>query len=144
MSAAAPAVGKNLVGGQWTEAATQHTVIDPLNGDGFIKVPDTKLSEIGPFVERMATCPRSGLHNPLKNPERYNMLGEVMVKAAAELGKPEVTEFYAKLIQRLVPKSWPQCMGEPTVTRKWMVRAALSLARASLAIASLAPIYSTV
>ena len=48
------------------------------------------------------------------------MLGEVMAKGAAELGKPEVTEYFAKLIQRLVPKSWPQCMGEPVVTRKWM------------------------
>jgi len=48
------------------------------------------------------------------------MIGEVMVKAAAELGKPEVTEYFAKLIQRLVPKSWPQAMGEPVVTRKWM------------------------
>ena len=78
------------------------------------------MSEIGPFVERMRNCPRSGLHNPLKNVERYTMLGEVMAKGAAELGKPEVTEYFAKLIQRLVPKSWPQCMGEPVVTRKWM------------------------
>ena len=120
MSAATPAVGKNLVGGVWTDAAKQYMVIDPLNGEEFIRVPDTSMDEIGPFVERMAGCPRSGLHNPLKNPERYTMIGEVMVKAAAELGKPEVTEYFASLIQRLVPKSMPQCRGEPVVTRKWM------------------------
>ena len=120
MSAATPAVGKNLVGGVWSSAAMQDTVIDPLNGEGFVKVPDTSMAEIGPYVERMAGCPRSGLHNPLKNPERYTMLGEVMVKGAAELGKPEVIEFFTKLIQRLVPKSTPQCRGEPVVTRKWM------------------------
>jgi 1-pyrroline-5-carboxylate dehydrogenase len=43
-----------------------------------------------------------------------------MAKGAAELGKPEVQEFFAKLIQRLVPKSWAQSSGEPNVTRKWM------------------------
>jgi len=120
MGPATPAVGKNLVGGKWMETAKQEKVIDPLNGEVICLVPDTQLSEIDPFIERMRNCPRSGLHNPLKNTERYNQIGEVMVKAAHELGKPEVIEFYAKLIQRLIPKSWPQCMGEPVVTRKWM------------------------
>jgi len=120
MGPATPAVGKNLVGGRWTETAAQEVVIDPLNGETICLVPDTQMDEIDPFVERMRNCPRSGLHNPLKNTERYNKIGEVMVKAAHELGKPEVTEFYARLIQRLVPKSFPQCMGEPVVTRKWM------------------------
>lgn len=120
MGPATPAVGKNLVGGKWMETAKQEKVIDPLNGEVICLVPDTQRSEIDPFVERMRNCPRSGLHNPLKNTERYNQIGEVMVKAAHELRKPEVIEFYAKLIQRLIPKSWPQCMGEPVVTRKWM------------------------
>jgi len=120
MGPAAPSIGKNLVGGKWTETAAQEAVIDPLNGETICLVPDTQLAEIGPFVERMRNCPRSGLHNPLKNTERYTKIGEVMVKAAHELGKPEVTEYYARLIQRLVPKSLPQCMGEPVVTRKWM------------------------
>ena len=117
MSAATPAVGKNLCGGVWSTAAKQHAIIDPLNGEAFCLVPDTQPSEVGPFVERMASCPRTGLHNPLKNVERYNMLGDVMAKGAQELGKPEVQEYFAKLIQRLVPKSWPQCIGEPNVTR---------------------------
>ena len=82
MSAAAQAIGKNLVGGKWMETATQHKVMDPLNGEDFMLVPNTQSSEIGPFVERMLNCPRHGLHNPIKNPERYNMLGEVMVKGA--------------------------------------------------------------
>lgn len=120
MSAAAPAVGKNLCGGIWMEAKAQHTVIDPLNGDPYMIVPNTSMEEIGPFVDRMKNCPRSGLHNPIKNVERYNMLGQVMVQGARELSKPDVAEFFAKLIQRLVPKSFAQCLGEPTVTRKWM------------------------
>lgn len=120
MSTASPAVGRNLVGGKWCDAAAQHSVVDPLNGEAFVKVPDTTVGEIGPFVERMASCPRSGVHNPIKNVGRYLMLGEVMVKGAHELGKPEVAEFFAHLIHRLVPKSKAQCAGEPAVTRKWM------------------------
>ena len=120
MSAASPAVGRNLVGGKWCDAASQHSVVDPLNGEAFVKVPNTTVGEIGPFVERMASCPRSGVHNPIKNVGRYLMLGEVMVKGAHELGKPEVAEYFAHLIHRLVPKSKAQCAGEPAVTRKWM------------------------
>jgi len=120
MSAATPAVGKNLCGGVWSETKATQNIIDPLNGETIVVVPSTATDEIGPFVERMANCPRTGLHNPLRNVERYNMLGEVMARGAQELGKPEVNEYFAKLIQRLVPKSWAQSVGEPTITRKWM------------------------
>lgn len=116
MSADKPAVGKNLCGGVWTDAAATHAIVDPLNGEEFCLVPNTTVDEIGPFVERMKNCPRSGLHNPLKNVERYNMLGEVMTLGSRELAKPEVAEFFGKLIQRLVPKSWAQAIGEPTVS----------------------------
>merc|ERR1740123_2429877 len=68
----------------------------------------------------MRTCPRSGLHNPLKNPERYNELGAACAKASEEMRKPEVQYFYARLIQRLTPKSWTQASGEPTITRKFL------------------------
>ncbi len=34
------------------------------------QVPNTGMEEIEPFVQRMASVPRSGLHNPFKNPER--------------------------------------------------------------------------
>lgn len=123
MSAATPAVGANLCDGRWLEpsetAATQD-IIDPLNGEVFLRVPSTSSAEIGPYVERMANAPRTGLHNPLKNPERYNMLGQVCADAAREMAKPEVAEFYGKLIQRLTPKSWTQASGEPTVVKKWL------------------------
>ena len=35
-----------------------------------VQVPNTGMEEIEPFVQRMASVPRSGLHNPFKNPER--------------------------------------------------------------------------
>lgn len=120
MGPSSPGIGLNLVGGQWTSTAKTMDVVDPLNGERMVTVPDTQENEIGLFVERMAQCPRSGLHNPLKNPERYNMLGEVCAKAAEEMRKPDVQHFYARLIQRLTPKSWAQANGEPTITRKFL------------------------
>ena len=123
MSAAEPAIGQNLVGGRWmdaSETAAAENIVDPLNGDAFMQVPLTSVSEIGPYVERMRNAPRTGLHNPIKNPERYNMLGEVCARAAAELKKPEVLNFFGRLIQRVTPKSWPQATGEPVVVRKFL------------------------
>ena len=130
MSAATPAIGKNLCGGEWTEARPQHAAVDPMNGEAFVLVPDTQADEIGPFVQRLRECPRSGLHNPLKNVERYNMLGDVMAKGSRELAKPEVNAYFAELIRRVVPKSKTQCVGEPTITRKWMENYCCDQARA--------------
>merc|ERR1712000_232990 len=39
---------------------------------------------------------------------------------AAELSKPEVLEFFAKSIQRVCPKSYPQALAEVTVTRDFL------------------------
>ena len=123
MSGTQPAIGANLCGGRWwspAETAATHDIVDPLNGEPFIRVPDTSASEIDPYVDRMRSAPRTGLHNPIKNPERYNMLGEVCAKAAQEMSKPEVAHFFGRLIQRMTPKSWPQASGEPAVVRKFL------------------------
>jgi len=42
----------------------------------------------------LASVPRSGLHNPVKNKERYLMLGDVNRKAVEVLHDPEVMEFF--------------------------------------------------
>jgi len=120
MSASNPGVGQNLCGGKWVDAAETMDIVDPLNGGCMLKVPNTSMDEIAPFCDNMANVPRTGLHNPIKNPERYNMLGRVMADGARELAKPEVQSFFADLIQRVVPKSSPQCAGEPNVVKKWM------------------------
>jgi 1-pyrroline-5-carboxylate dehydrogenase len=123
MSGRHPAIGANLCNGRWwapEETSSFQNIVDPLNGEVFLTVPDTNSEEVHPYIERMANAPRTGLHNPLKNPERYNMLGEVCANAAREMAKPEVQYFFSKLIQRLTPKSWPQASGEPTVVRKFL------------------------
>ncbi|CAN4100435.1 unnamed protein product [Withania somnifera] len=51
---------------------------------------------------------------------RYLMLGDVSTKAAHALGLPEVSDFFAKLIQRVSPKSYQQARGEVFVTQKFL------------------------
>jgi len=120
MSGGNPGKAMNFVSGEWKSAAQSKMIIDPLNGESFLTVPDTKVSELTPFVQNLKDVPKAGLHNPLLKPERYIMLGEVCERAAAELAKPETEEFFTKLIQRCVGKHWEQCRGEVVVVRKWL------------------------
>ena len=49
--------------------------------------------------------PKSGLHNPFKNKERYVMLGQVCRKTAEVLHEPETFDFFVDCITRCAPKS---------------------------------------
>jgi 1-pyrroline-5-carboxylate dehydrogenase len=60
----------SAVAGRWTGAAQSKTIPDPMNGEAFVSYPDTQVSEIDHFVTSLNACPKSGLHNPFKNPER--------------------------------------------------------------------------
>ena len=110
----------SVVGQKWVTSSKKHNIPDPLTGRDFILVPDTQANELNLFTESLSLCPKSGLHNPLKNPERYNMLGEVSARTAAVLRQPETMEFFTKLIQRVAPKSRPQAWGEVAVTQKFI------------------------
>jgi 1-pyrroline-5-carboxylate dehydrogenase len=119
MSAASPAVCTNLVGGEWKDASSYLTLPDPMNGDPFIKCPDTGVdgAELDPFVASLSSVPKSGLHNPLKNPERYVELGEITARVVREMRDDGVMDHFARLIQRVCPKSYAQARGEVNVTR---------------------------
>jgi 1-pyrroline-5-carboxylate dehydrogenase len=65
----------------------------------------------------MLAVPKSGLHNPFKNKERYLMLSEVNRKVVDTLHDPEVMNFFIEMIQRTVPKSELQTRAELNVTR---------------------------
>jgi hypothetical protein len=43
-------------------------------------VPDTTVEELTPFLDSLRGVPKSGVHNPLKNVERYLMFGEISRK----------------------------------------------------------------
>eukprot|EP01023_Acetabularia_acetabulum_P057675 TRINITY_DN6728_c1_g1_i1.p2 TRINITY_DN6728_c1_g1~~TRINITY_DN6728_c1_g1_i1.p2 ORF type:complete len:263 (+),score=32.68 TRINITY_DN6728_c1_g1_i1:144-932(+) len=115
-----PAQLKNLVNGEWTLPAQTFSIPDPLNGEPFIKVPDTQTSEISSFVHSLKSVPKSGMHNPLKSPERYNMYGDITSKCSEQLRKKEVQDHFAKLIQRVSPKSYAQALGEVTITLRFL------------------------
>ncbi|KAJ7544169.1 hypothetical protein O6H91_09G067200 [Diphasiastrum complanatum] len=110
----------NFVEGNWVKTLKADELPDPLNGEHFIKVPNTSVVEIDPFVRSLLSCSKSGLHNPFKNPERYLLYGDISAKAAHALKQPQVEEFFAKLIQRVSPKSYAQAVGEVSVTQKFL------------------------
>jgi 1-pyrroline-5-carboxylate dehydrogenase len=117
----APAPHPNFaVAGAWTKSAQAEVVVDPMNGEPFLQVPDTGLAELAPFVDSLAACPKTGLHNPLRDVDRYRMLGDVSFKAAAALRDPAVFDFFAKLVQRTSPKSDAQAAAEVRITRQFL------------------------
>jgi len=79
-----------------------------------------QVNEVAPFVESLAAVTKSGLHNPLKAPERYLLYGDVSHKAAALMREKSVEDYFTKLIQRVAPKSDAQARGEFVVTRKFL------------------------
>ena len=90
--------GYNLVQGDWVPSSQYIDLVDPLNGGTMLKIPDTQMDEITPFVESLQQCPKTGLHNPFKNKERYLMLSEVNRKVVDCMHDPEVFEFFVKAI----------------------------------------------
>jgi 1-pyrroline-5-carboxylate dehydrogenase len=66
MTEASPGHVQNLVAGSWLDADhVRNDIIDPMDGQRFLHVPDTRVHT--PFIEGLRSCPKSGLHNPLKN-----------------------------------------------------------------------------
>ena len=60
-------------------------VFKVLNGELNYKVADTSKNELLPFINSMNSVSKSGLHNPFKNPERYQLLADVCFKSAHSL-----------------------------------------------------------
>jgi 1-pyrroline-5-carboxylate dehydrogenase len=88
----------NLVGGVWTSTIEYEDLIDPMNGNIIGKVPLTQKEETKPFIDSLLSVPKYGLHNPLYNPERYLLYGDVCHKAANLLRQKEVETFFTRLI----------------------------------------------
>ena len=119
----------NLIGGTWRTIEDDEDddcafVVDPMNAKErktFVVAPSTRSARALDAVTRSAAaCPKSGLHNPFKAPERYVMYGDVTMRLAEEMRKPEVVEYFARLIMRVAPKSHAQATAEVVVTRKFL------------------------
>ena len=116
---------KNLVDGVWQGVNSGETISipDPMranNENPIFRVVDTKSHDLGPFIDSMKRVPKSGVHNPLKNVERYLMFGEISRLAGEELTKPNVEDFFTKSIMKCVPKSYAQALGEVKVTAAFL------------------------
>ena len=108
---------RNFVNGEFHSTKKYEEFPCPLTGKKMLEVPLTDISEMKPFKDFINSCPRSGLHNPLKNVDRYVMYGQICRKIAESLNDPEVMEHFVKLIQKVFPKSHAQSFGEMKVTR---------------------------
>ena len=110
----------NLVNGEWTKAAKTEIIIDPLNGEPFLRVPLTSNGEITPFVNSLKRVSKTGLHNPFRDVARYNMLGRVSSALAAALREPVTNDYFVKLVQRTSPKSYIQAKAEVDISAKFL------------------------
>ena len=115
-----PYTVKNCMGGEWIPTKEVRLIPNPMNGTDLCVVPKTQGVAFAPFEQQLRSCPKSGLHNPLKNVERYITYGEVCMKLAHALAQTEIAEYFALLICMVVGKSMTQCRGEVTVTRKFL------------------------
>ena len=114
-----PGKVQNLLNGEWTDPARfRGDIPDPLTGECFLKVSDT--TDFSDFIRNLDACPKSGMHNPFKNVERYLMLGELCAKASTLLRDKQIEDYFCQLIQRVIPKSKKQCLGEVIVTRAFL------------------------
>jgi 1-pyrroline-5-carboxylate dehydrogenase len=121
-SAPTPHSVENLVNGKWNPSTKSLIIPNPMDKDAppVCTVPDTQLDELAPFIESMKRVPKSGVHNPLKNVERYLQFGEISRKAGEALSDPTIAEFFIQTIQKTVPKSHAQAAGEVHVTAKFL------------------------
>lgn len=110
----------NLLAGSWTTTKDTEEVLDPLNGDAIMRVPLTSVGELPAFVNSMRTCSKSGLHNPLKNVDRYVKLGEVSDRIANAMKQPAIADFFAKLTMRVSPKSYAQALNEVKIVWQFL------------------------
>eukprot|EP00286_Rhodomonas_abbreviata_P013023 CAMPEP_0181336676 /NCGR_PEP_ID=MMETSP1101-20121128/27558_1 /TAXON_ID=46948 /ORGANISM="Rhodomonas abbreviata, Strain Caron Lab Isolate" /LENGTH=605 /DNA_ID=CAMNT_0023447011 /DNA_START=105 /DNA_END=1922 /DNA_ORIENTATION=+ len=117
-----PGKVKNIVAGKWVEGTggAISEVLDPLTGQVFIECAEVLEEGLDPYVASLQSCPKYGLHNPFLNVKRYLDYGQISAKAAQMMADPAVEHFFARLIQRVSPKSYAQAKGEVVVTRKFL------------------------
>ncbi len=113
-----PGTLQNLAAGRWRDVDHYHDIPDPMNGEAFLRVPETRDHAV--FIDGLRSCTKSGVHNPFKNPQRYVDYGRICARAAQILGEPAVNDYFCQLLMRVMPKSWAQCQGEVTVTRVFL------------------------
>jgi len=75
-------IGHNFINGEWQLTKRQFELVDPIYGDIFMKLPDTQIEELDEIKVSMSKVPKSGLHNPFRNVNRYKLYGEIMAEVS--------------------------------------------------------------
>ena len=83
-----PHAVQNCVNGQWVETEKHMNIPHPLDKHKFdiFSIPDTQVKELEPFINSLKAVPKSGVHNPLKNNDRYIKFGEISRKVSFSRG----------------------------------------------------------
>lgn len=106
--------------GQWDCAGKTRGIPNPLTNKLLVNVPDTQPDRLDHIITAMQQCPRYGLHNPLYRRDRYVQYGTIFGRAADTLTSAPVAEYFARLIDLVMPKGMPESMGEVTVVRDFL------------------------
>ena len=77
-----PYAVSNIVNGSWSTSEKRLVIPNPMDkyAPPVCAVPDTQGHELGSFVTSLKSVPKSGMHNPMKNVERYLKFGEISRK----------------------------------------------------------------
>ncbi len=77
-----PYAVSNIVNGSWSTSEKNLIIPNPMDkyAPPVCTVPDTQGYELGPFVASLKSVPKSGVHNPMKNVDRYLKFGEISRK----------------------------------------------------------------
>lgn len=111
---------KNIVNGKWVPSKKHMDIANVLTGQINHKVPITSSNELIPFIESINAVPKSGLHNPFKQPERYQMLGRVCFNTAHALHETKIQQQIIDEIITVTGKTEEQAQGELQVTRAFL------------------------
>jgi 1-pyrroline-5-carboxylate dehydrogenase len=71
-------------------------------------------------VDSLRRVPKTGLHNPYRNTDRYVMLGKLSDAAATAMREPATFDFFTRLIQRTSPKSYAQAAAEVRISAAFL------------------------
>jgi hypothetical protein len=64
-------------------------ILDPLNGEPFLNISlPSSNADLDGFIQSQRAVPIYGVHNPIKNVSRYQLLGDVFFRIASEMRKP--------------------------------------------------------
>lgn len=111
---------QSFFNGKWQESKNYEEFLNPLHGNsGFMKVPVLQADQFPPIIEEMKKVQSSGLHNPLKNTDRYLLYGDVCRKVSEALHNDEIFKHFVELINTVFPKSQGQSVGEMKIVRNF-------------------------